>query len=175
MANRAIEWARRERAATAALAIFVIAVATLGGAWYFEIVLEMPPCHLCLEERIPYHVIIPLSLLLAIAALVRAPRWLIAVGFAVILAAALYDAALSTYHAGVEWRWWPGPTDCTGPVTDFTKKGSLLDQLKSVHIIPCDVAAWRLFGLSLAGYNALISLALAAIAVFGLVPRKRAR
>jgi disulfide bond formation protein DsbB len=173
MSNRAIEWLRRERAAAAALAIFLIAGATLAGAWFFQIVLEMPPCHLCLEERIPYHVVIPLSLVVAIAALVRAPRRLLDFGFLVILVAVLSGAALSAYHAGVEWHWWPGPSDCTGPVTDFTKGGSLLNQLQSVHIVPCDVAAWRLFGISLAGYNFLISLALAAIAAFGLLARKR--
>jgi disulfide bond formation protein DsbB len=165
-------WLRRERAATAALAIFAIGAATLAGAWYFEIVLKMPPCPLCLEERIPYHVIIPLSLLLAIAALARAPRTLIAVGFVAIMIAVLCGAAISTYHAGVEWSWWPGPTDCSGPIADFTKQGSLLSQLDSVHPIRCDEAAWRLFGISLAGYNALISLALAVITGFGLLARK---
>ncbi len=70
-------------------------------------------------------------------------------------------------------HWWPGPTDCSGPVTDFTAKGPLLEQLQSVHVVRCDEAAWRFLGLSLAGYNVLISLALAAIAAFGLVARKR--
>jgi disulfide bond formation protein DsbB len=160
-------WLRRERAAAAALAIFVIGAGTLAGAWYFEIVLKMPPCPLCLEERIPYHVIIPLSLLLAIAALAGAPRKLVAIGFVAIMIAVLCGAAISAYHAGVEWRWWPGPADCSGPITDFTKHGSLLTQLDSVQVIRCDEAAWRLFGISLAGYNALISLALAVIAGFG--------
>jgi disulfide bond formation protein DsbB len=173
MQNGWIDWPRREPAAAAALAIFVVATATLAGAWYFEIVLQMPPCHLCLEERIPYHVAIPLSLLLAIAVLARAPQKLIAVGFLAILAAVLCGAALGAYHAGVEWRWWPGPTDCTGPVADFSKNGPLLQQLQSVHIVPCDVASWRLLGISLAGYNVLISLLLAAIAAFGLRARKK--
>ena len=172
MSNGFFDWPRRQPAAAAALAIFVIAAATLAGAWYFEIVWQMPPCHLCLEERIPYHVVIPLSLLLAVAVLVRAPQKLIAVGFLAIMAAVLCGAALSAYHAGVEWRWWPGPSDCTGPVTDFTKNGPLLQQLQSVHLIPCDVAAWRLLGISLAGYNTLISLALAVIGGAGLLAPK---
>jgi disulfide bond formation protein DsbB len=163
----------RDPAAVAALAIFVLSSATLLGAWYFEHVLKLPPCPLCLEERLPYHVAVPLSLLLAIAAVVRAPQKLIAVGFLVIIVAVLCGAGLSAYHAGVEWHWWPGPTDCSGPVTDFTAKGPLLEQLQSVHVVRCDEAAWRFLGLSLAGYNVLISLALAAIAAFGLVARKR--
>jgi disulfide bond formation protein DsbB len=163
----------REPAATAALAVFVVSAATILGAWYFEFVLKLAPCPLCLEERLPYHIVIPLSLLLAIAALVHAPRRLVAVGFLAILVAVLCGAALGTYHAGVEWRWWAGPTDCSGPVTDFSAKGPLLDQLQSVHIVRCDEAAWRFLGISLAGYNVAISLLLAAIAVFGLMARKR--
>ncbi len=166
------EQLRREPAAAAALAIFVLSAATILGAWYFQYVLKLLPCPLCLEERLPYHIVIPLSLLMAIAAFVRAPRALIIVGFVAIMAAVLGGAALAAYHAGVEWRWWPGPVDCSGPVIDFTARGPLLDQLQSVKVVRCDEAGWRLFGISLAGYNVLISLALAAIAAFGLLARK---
>lgn len=159
---------RHEPAVAAALAVFAGSAATILGAWYFQYVLKYPPCPLCLEERLPYHVVIPLSLLLAIAAIVRAPRALIVVGFVAIIAAMLLSAALGAYHAGVEWGWWPGPTDCSGPMTDFTTNGPLLKQLQSIHVVRCDEAAWRFLGLSLAGYNVLISLALAAIAAFGL-------
>ena len=68
------EQIRREPAAAAALAIFVGSAATILGAWYLQYVLKYPPCELCLQERLPYHIVIPLSLLLAIAAIVRAPR-----------------------------------------------------------------------------------------------------
>ena len=163
---------RREPAAVAALAIFVLAAATLIGAWYFEFVLKLAPCPLCLEERLPYHIVIPLALLVAIAALVRAPAKLVSVGFVAIIVAMLCSAALGAYHAGVEWRWWAGPTDCTGPLTDLKAGGSLLNQLHSVHVVRCDEAAWRFLGLSLAGYNVLISLVLAAIAAFGLGARR---
>jgi disulfide bond formation protein DsbB len=162
----------REPAVAVALAIFVVSAATILGAWYFQYVVKLPPCPLCLEERLPYHVVIPLSLLLAIAALARAPRALIVVGFLAILATVLCGAALGAYHAGVEWRWWAGPADCSGPVTDFSAKGPLLNQLQSIHVVRCDEAAWRFLGISLAGYNVLISLALAALAAFGLLVRK---
>ena len=76
---------RAEPAAAAALAIFVISAGTLAGAWYFQLVVGLPPCPLCLEERIPYHIVIPLSLLMAIAALVRAPPKLLMVGFIAII------------------------------------------------------------------------------------------
>ncbi len=168
------EQLRREPAAAAALAIFVLSTATILGAWFFQYVLKLQPCPLCLEERLPYHIVIPLSLLMVIAALVRAPRALIVVGLVAIMATVLCGAALAAYHAGVEWRWWSGPTDCTGPVTDFSAKGPLLNQLQSVQVVRCDEAAWRFLGISLAGYNVLISLALAAIAAFGLLARKPA-
>ena len=170
-------WAERDRAepaAAAAIAVFVLGLATLGGAWFFEYVLKLAPCPLCLMQRIPYHVIIPLSLLLAIAALVRAPRNLLLVGFAAIAIAAACSVVLGIYHAGVEWHWWAGPADCSGPLTDLRTGGSLLDQLHAVHVMRCDEAAWRFLGLSLAGYNVLISLALALIAGFGLAAARLA-
>jgi disulfide bond formation protein DsbB len=169
-----IDRAHAEPAAAAALAIFVISAATLAGAWYFQLVVGLPPCPLGLEERIAYHIVIPLSLLMAIAALVRAPPKLLMVGFAVIIVAMACNVALGAYHAGVEWHWWAGPTDCTGPLTDLRAGGSLLNQLQSIHIVRCDEAAWRFLGISLAGYNALISLLLAAVAAYGLVARKPA-
>src|ERR1700723_2609860 len=94
------EQIRRDPAAAAALVVFVGSAATILGAWYFQYVLKLLPCPLCLEERLPYHIVIPLSLLLAIAAIVRAPRALIIVGFLAIVAAMLCSAALGAYHAG---------------------------------------------------------------------------
>ncbi len=164
----------RKPAAIAALIIFVVSLATLLGVWFFQLVLKLPPCPLCLEQRIPYYVVIPLSLLVAIAALLRAPRSFVAAGFAVLVVAMLVSVALGAYHAGVEWRFWAGPTDCSGPVTDFTTKGPLLDQLQSIRVVRCDEAAWRFLGVSLAGYNVLVSLALAAVAAFGFTARNRA-
>ena len=163
----------REPAAVAALALFALSAATLAGAWFFQLVVKLPPCPLCLEERIAYHVIIPLSLLMTIAAVVHAPQKLLTVGFIVIMIAALCNAVLGGYHSGVEWHWWAGPTDCSGPITDLKAGGSLLDQLQSVNVVRCDQAAWRFLGISLAGYNVLISLALAAIAGYGLLARRQ--
>ena len=163
-----------EPPAAAAFAVFALSLATLAGAWFFEYVLKLPPCPLCLTQRIPYHIMIPLSLLLGVAALAHAPRKLITVGFGAIIIAALCNVVLGGYHAGVEWRWWPGPAECSGPLTNLNAGGSLLDQLHAVHVVRCDEAAWRFLGISLAGYNVLISLALAAIAAYGLFARKPA-
>jgi disulfide bond formation protein DsbB len=165
---------RGEPAAAAALAVFAIGLSTLLGAWYFQYVVKLAPCPLCLEQRLPYDIVIPFSLLIAIAALMRAPRALITAGLLAVAIAMLCGAALGAYHAGVEWHWWPGPTDCSGPVTDFKAKGSILSQLQSVRVVRCDEAAWRFLGISLAGYNVLISLLMAAIAACGLVARRPA-
>src|SRR5712671_3068426 len=103
-------------ALTAALAITAIAAATLAGAWFFQLVLDIRPCPLCLEQRYAYYLAVPLGALVAWAALRRAPRAVIVAGLALLALAALYNAGLGGYHAGVEWGFWPGPTECTGPL-----------------------------------------------------------
>ena len=80
-------------------------------------------------------------------------------------AAMLWSAGLGVYHSGIEWHWWPGPQDCSGTGGSLTGGGSLLEQMQTTRVVRCDEAAWRFLGLSLAGYNVLISLALAAIAI----------
>lgn len=160
-------------ALVAAVTVAVVAVATLAGAWFFQLVLDIRPCPLCLEQRYAYYLAIPLAILVAIAAARDAPRGILLVGLALLALAALGNAGLGFYHAGVEYKWWQGPTDCTGPIVDFSKAGGLLDNLDSVKVIRCDEVQWRLLGLSLAGYNAIISLLMAAIAAWGI--RKLAR
>ena len=161
-------------ALTAALAIAGIAAATLAGAWFFQLVLDIRPCPLCLEQRYAYYLAVPLGLVVAFAASRQAPRPVLLVGLAFLGVAALANAWLGAYHAGVEWKFWQGPTDCTGPIVDFGKAGSLLDRLDSVKVIRCDEVQWRFLGLSLAGYNMLISLLMAAIAAWGMVSTRRA-
>jgi disulfide bond formation protein DsbB len=174
---RRMTWADRLRAdpaAGAALAIFIISAATILGAWFFEYVLKYPPCELCLEERLPYHIVIPLSLLLTIAALVKAPQKILTVGFIAVLIVLICGAVLGGYHAGVEWHFWPGPTACTGSLNNLSAGGSILGQLQSINVVQCDQAAWRFLGISLAGYNVLISLAMVTVALYGLLARRSA-
>ncbi len=161
------------RAVAAASAIFTLSLATLLGAWFFQYVLGYLPCHLCLEQRIPYYAIIPLSLAVAVAARMRAPQASVALGLAILGIAALCGAALGVYHAGIEWGFWAGPSDCTGSLWDLKSGGSIFEQLDSIHVVPCDKAAWRFLGISLAGYNALISLLMAACAGFGFASAKQ--
>ena len=155
-------------AMAAALAVLVIAAATIAGAWYFQLVLGLQPCPLCLEQRYAYYLAIPLAALTALAAGQNAPRSLLVAGLAVLALATLANAVLGAYHAGVEWKFWPGPSDCTGAVGNLGSAGSLLDRLDTTKVVMCDEVQWTFLGLSLAGYNVLISLLMAAIAGWGI-------
>jgi disulfide bond formation protein DsbB len=152
----------------AALAITAIAAATLAGAWFLQLVLDLRPCPLCLEQRYAYYLMIPLGALVALAAARDAPRAVLFSGLAILAAAALGNTWLGTYHAGVEWGLWKGPTECTGPVGNLGSAGTLLERLDTVKVVRCDEVQWKFLGLSLAGYNVLISLSIAAIAAWGI-------
>ena len=155
-------------AVASSLAILVIAAATIAGAWFFQLVLEILPCPMCLEQRYAYYFTIPFAVLVALAAAKGAPRSMVLAGLAVLALVALGNAVFGGYHAGVEWGFWPGPTDCTGSGFDPGKAGSLLENLDKVKVIRCDEVQFRFLGISLAGYNALISLLMAAIAGWGI-------
>src|SRR6202163_727293 len=122
----------------AALAIMAIAAATLAGAWFFQLVLDIRPCPLCLEQRYAYYLAVPLGALVAFAAWKGAPRPLLLAGLILLALAALGNAWLGGYHAGVEWGLWQGPTDCTGPVGHTGSAGHLLERLDTGHVIRWD-------------------------------------
>ncbi|MEA2882569.1 MAG: hypothetical protein QOH32_1825 [Bradyrhizobium sp.] len=159
----------------AALAIAVLAALTLTGAWFFQLVLDIRPCPLCLEQRYAWYLAAPVGMLLALAAARGAPRSVLIAGFALLALATLANAWLAGYHAGVEWGFWQGPTECSGSVLDVGKAGSLFDNLDQVKVIRCDEVQWRFLGLSLAGYNVLLSFAAAALAVWGIANTVRRR
>ena len=156
----------RNGAAAAAIVIAAGGAGAMLVAYFFQYVLKYQPCPLCLDQRVTYYVGIPLAVLIAIAAWRQVPRALVMLGFVALTLAMLSGAAIAAYHAGVEWHWWAGPQDCSGNA--LPPSGNLLEQLNTVRIVRCDEAPWRLFGMSLAGYNVLVSLALAAVALWGL-------
>jgi len=160
-------------AAGAAIVIAIVGAAAILGAYYFQYGLGLAPCPLCLEQRIAYYFAIPLALIVAFAASRAAPRALLTAALVLIALAMLVNAGLGVYHSGVEWKFWPGPTDCSGPVTSLGRASDLMRQLQNVTVVRCDEAAWRLLGVSLAGYNVLISLTLAAIAMWGVTRMRR--
>ena len=166
-AMQAFRPAAASPALAASAAVALIAAATIAGAWFFQLVLEIVPCPLCLEQRYAYYLAIPLGLLTALAARAGAPRPLLLAGLALLCLAALANAGLGAYHSGVEWQFWKGPTDCSGPVVNLGSATDLLSRLDTTKVVRCDEVQWRFLGLSLAGYNVLISLLMAAIAAWG--------
>jgi disulfide bond formation protein DsbB len=152
---------------TAAFLAIVMA-ATVGGALAFQHIGGYIPCKLCYEQRIPYYVGVPLMALAFLSAAFSLPSWLTRL---LLLAGALlmvYSLYLGVHHAGIEWGWWAGPTDC-GVVEPPASGGSggILDQIDKVVPPSCDKAALRILGLSLAGWNAVVSLVLALVAFRG--------
>lgn len=144
----------------AALAVVLGAAATIGGALVFEHVFGYVPCKLCLTQRNPYYIAMPLGLVAAFLPLrwTRLGLWLIALIF-------LVSAGLGVYHSGVEWGVFAGPSDCGGGAgAGVGNVGDFLNQLQNTRVVSCTEAAWRFLGLSLAGWNVLISLGLAAFA-----------
>ncbi len=142
----------------AGLAIAGVSFAVLAAVWALQLA-GYAPCPLCLQERIPYYAAIPGGLLAA--RLARPAPKLAALILAAFALAFLYNAGLSVYHAGAEWRFWPGPDTCTGDALEPT---SLSKALRRNTAVRCDEAALRIFGISLAGYGALLSAGLAALA-----------
>ncbi len=148
----------------AALFIAAVSAVILAGAWAFEWA-GYKPCPLCLEERIPHYAAVPGGLLAAYAAR-TAPR-LAALILAAVCLGLLYGAGVGVYHAGAEWHFWKGPDTCAGDTFQVT--GSLAKSLQHNAAIRCDQAPIRILGLSLAGFNALLSGGLAAIGATALM------
>jgi len=158
---------RREPQLTAAGIVAVVGALTIGGFFFFQYVMELPPCPLCLEQRTAYYVCVPLAALLLLGINNGASSKAMIAGFAVIAAFMLWNSGLGVYHAGIEWKFWTGPPDCSGPVEKFGSARDVLKQLQHINVVRCDEAAWRFLGLSLAGWNVLVSLGLACVAAWG--------
>ncbi|MEG9884762.1 MAG: disulfide bond formation protein B [Hyphomicrobiales bacterium] len=151
--------------------VFWVSIITLVGAWSFEIFGFYRPCPLCLIERWPYYAVVGV----VVSAKLRSPwtgkpiprHWLLAVCGVIMLA----SASLGIHHAGLEWGWWSESAACR----HFGVPSSHMPpDLSAAPIVACDRAAWRFLGLSLAGYNAILSLGLAVIAFWGALAHRRA-
>lgn len=149
----------------AAVVMLVGSIAVIGGALLFQYVGKLEPCELCLLGRWPYYIGIPLLVVAAIGGNRRA----VAVSvFAIVGLVFLAGAGLSFYHVGVEQHWFPGPTECTATATEATSIEALKAQLMAQEPVRCDVVQWSLFGISLAGWNFIASLGLAALSAASL-------
>jgi len=134
----------------------------LAGAYVSEYGFGLYPCEMCWWQRYPHFA----AVLLALVSTMAPPKRLwIALAALAILASGLIGA----FHAGVEYDWWEGITGCASTVE---AGGDPLEAIMNAPLVRCDVAAWTLGGISLAGFNALIST-LAALAIFVLLGKGR--
>lgn len=157
------------------LAALAASIAMLAAAHGFQ-ALGYAPCHLCLKQREVYWVAGALALA-GWAAARALPRPGLRFGVNLALAAVfLFGAGLAAFHAGVEWKWWPGPTSCTGGAGGVSADalGAFLAGAK-VRPPACDHAAWVFLGLSMAGWNALVSLGLAVTSLAAALRERRRR
>jgi len=159
---------KRADATAFAAAIALIGAAGICGFFFFQYVVGLQPCPLCLEQRNAFYISVPLAALLWLGSEYGAARKVLLAGFAVIALAMLWNTGLAVYHAGVEWKFWAGPSDCSGPLNSLGGAGGLMNQLQRVSVVRCDEAAWRFLGLSLAGWNVPLSFLLAVLAACGL-------
>jgi disulfide bond formation protein DsbB len=149
-----------------AVALLALSNFIIVGAWTFQILGGLAPCPLCLEQRVPWYLLIFTASALTYGLFNGWSRRVLAGLFAVAIVLALWAAYGGLFHAGVEYKWWKGPATCTGggaiaPTLD-------LDQLRNTAVPLCDVVPWSLFGISLAGFNFLFSLVGLGLASLGL-------
>lgn len=146
------------------LALMAASLAALVAAFAGQYLFGLEPCILCLYERVPYAIVFVLAgVALVPATSLRARAMLVATCGAVFMA----GAVLAIYHIGIEQHWWSAVTGCAGELPQSMTVESLRAGLSAPARKACDEVDWRLFGISLAGYNALASAVLSAAAFVG--------
>lgn len=151
------------------LAVLAASLAVAVGALLFQYVGGLQPCELCLVERWPYYGAIAVA---ALALATGAPRAVWWVGLLALIF--LGSAGLAAYHVGVEQHWIAGPTACTGGASGAKSAEELMKFLSEQQPTRCDEVQWSLAGLSLAGWNLVISLGLLAVTGFGIAQIRKA-
>ncbi|MGR3616305.1 MAG: disulfide bond formation protein B [Paracoccaceae bacterium] len=140
---------------------YLIIIATLGsgavllGALGFQYIGEMAPCKLCYWQRYPHVAALPIGALALIFGGSLLPR----LG----ALAALTSAGIGIYHTGVERGWWEGPSTCTSGDIGGLSSEELLNQIMAAPLVRCDDVPWELFTLSMASWNAIVSIGLALV------------
>lgn len=147
-----------------ALALLIPA-ALLAGAWGFQLIGHLYPCEMCHWQRWPHYAALPLALL---AFVPKAPQRLLVVLAALAIAV---SGAIGVAHAGVEYHWWQGFTPCT---STFSSGGDTLAAIMKAPVVRCDAPQWTFAGISLAGFNAIVSLGGALVILVLLTRRSRA-
>ena len=156
------------------LTALVASLAMLAVAHAFETFGGLAPCALCLRAREVYWVAAGLALAgMLVTRMAAGARWRWAFD-AALAAVFAFGVGLAVYHSGVEWKWWPGPTACSGGGGGVSA-GQMADLLGGAKIAPpaCDKAAWVFLGLSMAGWNALASLGLTVLSLLAVRHERR--
>lgn len=151
------------------------ALAALATAHAFETFGHLAPCDLCLDQRTVYWVAAAVGLIgYGAGKALKAPV-LFSIASLLLGLVFLFQVGLASYHAGVEWHWWPGPTACTGRGTGAVSANALNALISGAKVArpSCDVAAWRMAGLSMAGWNAIAALVLCLISFRAMGARRR--
>ena len=151
----------------ASAVVLGVTMATILTALAFEHLGGYAPCPLCLEERYAYYFAVPAAALALLLARGYAPG-IARILLLLIALAFLANAVVGVYHAGIEWKWWPGPRECSGAFELKWGEGGIVD----TPIIRCDEASWRFLMLSFAGWNAVVSAFLVAVAAWGAAQRR---
>ena len=141
-------------------ALVLVALASalaLTAAFISQYVFDLPPCDLCIYQRYPYVIAIALYLVTLMPVARPFAAWALVLSALILL----FNSGIATYHVGVEQNWWIGPEGCTGPHGTPQTLDALRAQIAATPVIRCDVIAFSLFGISMAGYNVIFSLALA--------------
>ena len=120
------------------------------------------PCPLCFMQRYAYYFAIPVLFAALALSSGGERRWAILL-FSAAALAFLANAGLGVYHAGAEWKFWPGPDTCAGAQEVAKAAGSLIKELETTRVVRCDEAAIRILGLSFAGWNVIASLVIAGL------------
>lgn len=154
-----------------AAAIVFASAAILSAAYISQYGFGLKPCILCLYQRVPYFVAIGLGAAAFLAAF-RYPK-LVTLLLACAGATFIVGAGIAGFHAGVEYGWWKGLASCGGDILpENVSIEELRQSLTHQQIIRCDKPAWSLLGISMAGFNFAVSLALAFITFYLLKKNK---
>jgi disulfide bond formation protein DsbB len=158
----------RQRLRLVSLAVAAVPAAMLGFAYYVEYVEGLLPCILCLYQR-PPHYIAAVAGVLALA-FVSGPRGVSRALLGIAAIALLIGAGIGGFHAGVEWKLWLGPAECGGKIAPLVNDvGALIQGMRDTKVVQCNEPSWLFLGLSMAAWNAIVSLSLAVLALWGML------
>ena len=133
----------------------------LGAALFFQYVVGLTPCEICVWQRIPHGMVI----VLVLGSFAR-PSFRPAAVSATVCFTLLISAGLGFFHVGIEQGWWEGVTECAVPATVISDPLKMADALAAKPLARCDIVPWSLFGGSMASYNAVFSFTLSGLAAF---------